>query len=107
MHWVLSAASYFGQFCVRALSADRSSAKHVSLSRPAETAPRAAASQLGVTFSFGGLSARAMAAGSPNISTTTAILLAQADMISSSAAACGAPTLPPFAGSAGGVWPER
>src|SRR5215475_10924262 len=55
-----------------------------SLSRPAEIAPRAAASQLGVTLSFGGLSARATPAGSPSIK-TTAILLAEADMMSSSA----------------------
>src|SRR5258708_15504532 len=52
-------------------------------------APRAAASQLGATLSFGGLSASAMAAGSPSIRTTTAILLAEADMFSSSAGGLG------------------
>src|SRR5579871_6810930 len=85
MHWVLSAALYFDQFSPRTFSAACSSTRQASLSRPAEMAPRAAASQLGATSSFGGLSARAMAAGSPSIKTTTAILLAEADMISSSA----------------------
>src|SRR5262249_33850647 len=76
-----SAVSYFAQFCARTPSAVRSSTKQASLSRPAEMAPRAAALQLGVTSSFGGLSASAIAAGSPSIRTTTAILLAEADMI--------------------------
>src|SRR5260221_12171048 len=81
MHWVLSAALYFDQFCARTFSAVCSSARQASLSRPAEMAPRAAASQLGVMFSFGGLSASAMAVCSPSANVATAILWVKADMV--------------------------
>src|SRR5262249_24893204 len=81
MHWVLSAALYFDQFCARTFSAVCSSAKQASLSRPAETAPRAAAAQLGATSNFGGLSASAVAVCSPSDMAISAILLMRADMV--------------------------
>src|SRR5258708_30169672 len=80
MHWVLSAALYFDQFSARVLSAACSSARQDSLVRPTAMAYPAAALQLGETSSLGGLSASAIA-GSPSIRTTTAILLAEADII--------------------------
>jgi hypothetical protein len=80
MHWVLSAALYFDQFSARVLSAACSSARQDSLVRPTAMASPAAALQLGETSSLGGLSASAIA-GSPSIRTTTAILLAEADIV--------------------------
>src|SRR5262252_47335 len=83
MHWVLSAALYFDQFCARTFSAECSSARQASLSRPAVMAPRAAALQLGTTSSFGGLSASAVAVCSASDMAISAILPVKADMVSS------------------------
>jgi hypothetical protein len=90
MHWVLSAALYFDQFSARVLSAACSSARQDSLVRPTAMAYPAAALQLGETSSLGGLSASAIA-GSPSIRTTTAILLAEADIVRGLTLAVSAP----------------
>jgi hypothetical protein len=54
---------------------------HAALSRPLLMAPRAAASQLGPAFNFGGLSATASPICDPSDMTTNAIPTAKAIMV--------------------------
>src|SRR5260221_14289944 len=75
MHWLLSSALYFDQFCANVVSAVRSSSMQAFLSRPAEMAYWDAALQVVVTSSLGGASASATATCSPSNSGAAAILL--------------------------------
>src|ERR1700757_2513651 len=80
-HWVLWAREYCDQLFVSRTCASRSSPMHAAALRPRLIAPRAAASQLGPTFNFGGPSATAKPTCDPSEMTTSAILATKAIMV--------------------------